>query len=129
MKYLILYLGLILFVTFCFLQSCTFDKGELPKPIPVTIISYATDIKPILVTYCYGQGIQTCHVTPSNQHAVGDYTTYAGLKTHIDNGTIQTRVLTPGGGMPPSTSTGPTALAPDDLEKLRTWVNNGAQNN
>ncbi len=130
MKYSIFYLWLLLLVTFCYLPSCTYDKGDLPKPIPITTtISYVSDIKPIMVTYCYGQGTQTCHVTSSNQGASGDFTTYAGLKAKVDNGTIQSRVINLGGDMPPSYSTGPIALAPDDLEKLKTWVNNGAQDN
>jgi hypothetical protein len=129
MKYSILYLWLILLIAFCYLQSCTNDKGELPKPIVIPSAPYQTTVKPIIVTYCYGQGNQTCHVTPSNQGANGDFTTYAGLKAKVDNGSIQTRVLNPGGGMPPSYSTGPVALTSADLQKLKTWVNNGAQNN
>jgi len=127
MKYSILYLWLILLVTFCYLQSCTNDKGELP--VPVKTAPYQTAIKPIMVTYCYGQGTQACHVAASNQGASGDFTAFAGLKAKVDNGTIQSRVLTSGGGMPPTYSTGPTALSSDDLEKLKTWVNNGAQDN
>ena len=131
MKYSILYLWLMILVAFCYLQSCTSDKGEVPKPIPITtIISYAADIKPIMVTYCYGNGTtHTCHVTPSNQGAPGDFSTYSGLKVKVDNGTIQSRVLTSGGGMPPAYSSGPTALSAADLEKLKTWVNAGALDN
>ncbi|MES2141186.1 MAG: hypothetical protein V4511_15875 [Bacteroidota bacterium] len=127
MKHSIFYLWLMLLVTFCYLQSCTYDKGDLP--IPIKTAPYQTAIKPILITYCYGQGTQTCHVTVSNQGAPGDFTTYAGIKAKVDNGTIQSRVLTSGGGMPPTYSSGPTALSSEDLEKLKTWVNNGAQDN
>lgn len=127
MKYSIVYLWLLALVAFCHLQSCTSDKGELPKP--VLSAPYQTAIKPIMVTYCYGQGTQTCHVSPSSEGANGDFSTYAGLKAKVDNGTIQSRVINSGGGMPPSYSTGPTALSVDDLEKLKTWVNNGALDN
>jgi hypothetical protein len=75
MKYSILYLWLTLLITFCYLQSCTYEKGELPTPIKSA--SYQAAIKPIMVTYCYGQGTQTCHVTPSNQFATGDFTTFS----------------------------------------------------
>lgn len=127
MKYSILYVWLLLLVAFCYLQSCTYDKGELP--IPVKTAPYQTAIKPILVTYCYGQGAQTCHVTPSSEGAAGDFSTFAGIKAKVDNGTVQSRVLNSGGGMPPAYSTGPTALSADDLEKFKTWVNNGALDN
>lgn len=127
MKYPILYVWFVFFISFCFLQSCTNDKGDLP--VPIKTAPYQASIKPILITYCYGQGAQSCHVTPSNAGSSGDFTTYDGLKAKVDNGTIQARVLNTAGGMPPTYSTGPTALAPDDLEKLKTWINNGAQDN
>lgn len=106
--------------------SCTYDKGDVPQP--VQSVSYQTDIKPIMQTYCYGQGGQACHVTPTNQAAVGDFTTYAGLKEKVDNGTIASRVFNLK-DMPPAYSLGPTAIPADTLEILKAWVNNGALDN
>lgn len=126
MKYYLSVLSLLLLVTSCYFQSCTSDKGEVPKPI--TTVSYQTDIKPIIQTYCNGQGGQSCHVTPSNQGAPGDFSTYAGLKAKVDNGTIQSRVFNLK-DMPPTYSNGPTALTAEDLETFKTWVNNGAPEN
>lgn len=126
MKYSVLYTVLLLFIAFCYLQSCTSEKGEVPKPIKA--VSYQTDIKPIIQTYCYGQGGQSCHVTPTNMGAPGDFSTYAGLKEKIDNNSIQSRVFNLK-DMPPVYSNGPTALTTDDLETFRSWVNDGALDN
>jgi putative hemolysin len=126
MKYTVYCLGLAFLASLIYLQSCTYDKGEVPKPVKA--VSYQNDIKPIIQTYCYGQGGQTCHVTPSNQGAVGDFTTYAGLKAKADNGTIQIRVFNLK-DMPPAYSSGPTALTAEALETFKSWVNNGAPKN
>lgn len=126
MKYYFSGFSLLLLVSSCYLQSCTSDKGEVPKPIAT--VSYQSDIKPIIQTYCSGQGGQSCHVTPSNQGAPGDFSTYAGLKEKVDNGTIQSRVFNLK-DMPPTYSNGPTALTAEDLETFKSWVNNGAPEN
>ncbi|MEO5674709.1 MAG: hypothetical protein ABIQ74_08680 [Chitinophagales bacterium] len=116
------------------LTSCTFDHAPEPVPFVPPVndtdeISYSKDIVPILETYCYGINGQACHVTVSNQGANGDFTTYAGLKEKVDNGSIEARVIDPNGGMPPSYSNSPTELADSDLFKFETWVNEGAKNN
>jgi hypothetical protein len=111
--------------------SCYYDKHVAPEaPVASTSqISYQTDIKPFLTLYCLGQGNQACHVSHSNQGANGDFTTYAGLKAKVDNGSIQSRVLNANGGMPPSYSSGPTHLTAADKQKLLSWVSQGALNN
>ncbi|MFY9308839.1 MAG: hypothetical protein WAQ28_07300 [Bacteroidia bacterium] len=126
MKYSVLYAVLLFLAAFCYLQSCTSDKGEVPKPVKT--VSYQTDVKPIIQTYCYGQGGQNCHVTPSNQGAPGDFSTYAAIKEKVDNNTFQSRVFNLK-DMPPTYSNGPTALTAEDLETLKAWVNDGAQDN
>ena len=99
-----------LVITMCY-SSCTYKQGDVPSPIVSTpaVVSYANDIKPILVTYCLGVGTQHCHVTASNQEVLTEImpTTYEGLKAKVSNGSLQARVFTPGGGMPPNYSTGP----------------------
>ena len=112
--------------------SCTYDKGDMAQPIVLsdtTTVKYSADIKPILVTYCYGSNGQTCHVTPSNQGSNGDYTTYEGLKAKVDNGSLQNRVFSAFSDMPPSYSTGPQRLSAIDLAKFKRWVSKGALNN
>ena len=115
------------------LTSCTYSKYKSPMPdksaTTNSVISYSVDIKPILTTYCLGAGSQTCHVTVSNQGANGDFTSYAGLKSKVTNGTIQSRVFSSNGGMPPSYSSGPTSLSSGDLQKFKDWVTQGALNN
>lgn len=131
MKNIIIKTSFSLIGCFSFL-SCTYKKhnGIAPVvPVTNTVISYNVDIKPILTTYCYGIGGQTCHVTTSNQGANGDFTSYAGLKSKVTNGTIQSRVFNPGGGMPPSYSTGPKTLTATDLQKFKDWVAQGALDN
>ena len=131
MKNIIIKTSLLLTVCFSFL-SCTYKKHSGIAPVVSvanTAVSYNTDIKPILTTYCYGIGAQTCHVTNSNQGANGDFTSYTGLKNKVINGTIQSRVFNPGGGMPPSYSTGPKTLTATDLQKFKDWVAQGALDN
>ena len=121
-------------------NSCSYDDGDLIYPIgsndslllindDTTTISFANDIRPILVNYCYGIGNQHCHVTNSNQSSNGDFTTYAGLKAKVDNGMLQIRAINAGGGMPPSYSTGPLPVSTIDKSKLQHWINQGARNN
>jgi hypothetical protein len=120
------------------ISACTYTKknaSATPTPVNTTggattaAVSYSVDIKPIMVTYCLGTGNQSCHVTPSNQGANGDFTTYAGLDAKVLNGSIQARVFNANGGMPASYSNGPTQLSAADKTKFMTWVTNGAPNN
>lgn len=125
-------------------NSCTYDDGDMVYPsvmneikMPVDtdslgnviVISYMNDIKPIITTYCFGLGNQHCHITVTNQGANGDFTTYAGLKAKVNNGSIASRVINPAGGMPPSYSTGPMPVSSVDKMKIQSWINNGAPNN
>jgi hypothetical protein len=118
-------------------SSCTFHKADdVPDLINDSVtISYHNDIIPILETYCYGKGYpsdnthQLCHVSNTNQGSVGDFTTYQGLKDKVDNGTIQSRVFNPNGGMPPSYSQTPTHLTDSDLQKFELWVAQDAPDN
>lgn len=83
-------------------------------PIPST---YTNDIAPIISANC-----MPCHKAGSLK---GDWTTYAGLKTAVDAGTLEKEVLIKK-EMPPSSR---TPLSEDDRKKIRCWLNNGAPNN
>lgn len=121
------------------ISSCTYDERSMPTPAIVaaadstsvidSTVSYSMDIKPIIITYCFGMGAQQCHVTNTNQGSNGDFTTYAGLKAKVDNGAIATRVFNPLGGMPPSYSTSPQIITPVELKKFKDWVALGAPDN
>jgi hypothetical protein len=78
---------------------------------------YNASIKPIINANCLGGG---CHNTGSSN---GDLTTYAGLKTKADNGSLNRRVLEDK-DMP---TTGPLSL--DDRKKIKCWLEGGALNN
>lgn len=79
--------------------------------------SYSADVKPIIDGNCLSSG---CHGAGS---ANGDFTTYAGLKAKVDNGSIDNRVIQQR-TMPINGS-----LAMDDLKKIKCWLNSGASNN
>ena len=120
------------------ISSCTYDKRDMPTPaivptdsiVPIdSSVSYSVNIKPIIITYCFGMGAQQCHVTNTNQGSNGDFTTYAGLKAKVDNGAIAARVFNPLGGMPPSYSTSPQIITPVELKKFKDWVALGAPDN
>lgn len=132
-------IGLSLSAILIIVLACTKDKGvptpATPNPNDVVDstklidVQYNRDIKPILVTYCDGKNGQSCHVSNSNIGANGDFTTYAGLKAKVDNGSIDSRVFQPGGGMPPVYSNSPQKLTATDLAVFKKWVQIGAPNN
>jgi hypothetical protein len=73
----------------------------------------------ILNTNCTFSG---CHNTGSVN---GDFTSYAGIKLKVDNGTFSNRVLVTK-DMPPNYTSGPSSLSDCDLIKLKKWINLGA---
>ena len=115
-------------------QSCTKNNTEELSKIDeggITVtdtISYATDIKPLMVTYCYGVDGQGCHISATTTSANGNFENYAGLKAKVDNGSINSRVFV-AKNMPASYSTGPTQMTLADLNIFKAWVDQGAQDN
>ncbi len=95
------------------------DKKDGLNNLDCSAISsgYASNIKPIIDGNCLSSG---CHNAGS---ANGDFTTYAGLKAKVDNGSVDNRVIQQK-TMPLSGS-----LAMDDLKKIKCWLNSGAPNN
>jgi len=122
----------ILSIFFCILvsESCTKDIGVVPAPafVPDSTAKYSSVIVPLLTTYCYGTGSQTCHVAVSNQGSPGDFTKYQDLKNYVDDGKFNDRVFVKK-DMPPSYSSGPTVITAADLNKFKSWIVLGAQNN
>ncbi|MBC7776283.1 MAG: cytochrome c [Phycisphaerae bacterium] len=82
-------------------QGCKKDDNDGP---PCTLtnpdLSYTKNIKAIIDQQCI-----SCHVTGSGVPGiVGDYTTYEGIKSRLDNGKVLDRVVVKkdmpqGGGM------------------------------
>lgn len=104
-------------------SSCVKDKGVVPVDAlancdTLSSVTYTSFVSGVLANNCTFSG---CH----NAGSTNDYTSYAGIKAKVDNGTFNTRVLVEK-SMPASYSTGPTSLDPCTLYKLQKWVNAGA---
>ncbi|MCU7549473.1 cytochrome c [Chitinophagaceae bacterium LB-8] len=84
-------------------------------------IKYATGVVPILQANCY-----VCH---GNGSAEGSVTldNYNALKTKANNGTLL-GVITHAAGYPQMPKNG-AKLSDCNINKIRSWINNGAQNN
>ena len=114
---------LFIFITILVLESCRYDKVELPPPPPpinscdTLNATYSGAVASIINGNC---NISGCHDSGS---AFGDYTNYEGVKEKIDNGTFKTRVMDQK-DMPPS-----NPLPKADLDKLKCWLEAGAPNN
>ena len=98
-------------------SSCTFEKAEPMSTECLAPISYSTDIDTIISVKCGG-----CHGPGSSD---GDLTDYAVLKSKVESGVFNVRVLGVSKDMPQ----GGPALPEDELSKLKCWVEQGALNN
>ncbi|MFT7606221.1 MAG: hypothetical protein ACI8VT_003821 [Saprospiraceae bacterium] len=108
-----------------FAVSCGDDDTVEPEEgIDCTGVdpSYMTDIKPIIDATCALAG---CHVAG---FVNGDYTTYAGLKAKVDNGSLLRRAVEDK-DMPSPDTTGPTSLSTDQIKLINCWIEDGAPNN
>ncbi|MEO0404585.1 MAG: hypothetical protein AAF193_06915 [Bacteroidota bacterium] len=101
------------------LSACQYNVASEQEPegceIP-EVPTYSADIKQIIDTRC---ATPICH-TPAGD-APGDFTNYEGMESYLNSGFFATRVLEDM-DMPPSSSLGDC-----DLEKIETWINQGAQ--
>ena len=103
-------------ISFAF-SGCTKDKGEFAiKCDPSADVSYSAEIKPLLDVNCNTSG---CH---TNGFAAGDFTSYQGIVSKFDNGSLKKRVEEK--TMPPSFE-----LPDDEIQKIVCWINAGAPNN
>jgi hypothetical protein len=112
---------LLLLIPLAFVASCTFDKGEIPVPVKDdcdSTISYSTVIAPMMTTYCNG-----CHV--SGGPGTGDFTTYAGLKQKVDNGSVNNRVLV----VKDMPQAGSPTLSDAERKLIDCWIKQGALDN
>jgi hypothetical protein len=100
------------------LHSCYYDvESELyPGGCEVpTQLTYTEHIKPIIDASC---AISGCHV--SGGDGPGNYTTYAGLQSSLDDGSFNQRVLVDR-DMPPNGS-----LTDCQIQFINQWIQNGA---
>lgn len=108
----------LLIVGFGIMTACKKKNDDLNNLDCSKISSgYASNIKPIIDGNCLSSG---CHNGGSTH---GDFTTYAGVKAKVDNGSFDNRVIQqknmPLGG----------SLSIDQLKKIKCWLNSGAPNN
>ena len=102
------------------LNSCYYDVEEdlYPGFCNSVEVSYSRDIVPFIELRCATPG---CHIPGGTGN--GDLTTYEGVKAKVDNGSLVRRVLEIG-DMP-----GVGDLTECELDKLRSWIDDGAENN
>lgn len=84
--------GLLLFV------ACRHDARELVEPAVVcdTLnLTYTLTIRPLVLTRC---ALSDCHVALGD--GTGDFTTYPGLRTQVDNGNLVPAVQHTTGAIP-----------------------------
>jgi hypothetical protein len=82
---------------------------------------FAANIQPIFQTNCYA-----CHGNGLSQNGVS-LDSYAKVKAVVDNGKL-IGVITHAPGYPPMPDGGPK-LSDCNINKIRDWINRGAQNN
>ena len=117
---------LLVLVIFLFFVSCEKKIGKAQTSTTNATtnlcdsIKYTKHIKPIIISNCsFNSG---CHVTGFNK---GDFTSYSGLKTKIDDGSFKLRVFdSPNNPMPAS-----GMLAQSKLDSIKCWLEKGAPNN
>ena len=83
---------------------------------------YMADVVPILSSYCY-----SCHGESTNSGSMGIILEgYENLKAKADAGTLL-GVITHASGFPPMPQDG-TKLSDCNINKIRSWIDHGAQN-
>ena len=106
------------------LSSCLKDKAQpYVEPECPTIISYESDIKPIINTSCVtnmGPGTG-CHDAWIFE--------YDNLKATLDNGTTQNRVFDVKDMPIISETFGTDSLTAEELQTFKCWVEQGYPNN
>jgi hypothetical protein len=110
-----------------FFSGCYNDKFEELYPLggvvcDTTVVSFATDLKPILNAKCNTAG---CHNSASTTGY--DLTTYDGVKAVADNGRLLGSInwTTGFSAMPKSLP----KLSDCEISKFTRWVNQGKLNN
>ncbi len=106
------------------LNACYYDVEEELYPdteCTTDNMSYNDDILPIIQLNCYA-----CH-DQRNQLAGVILEGHAALKTYVDNGKLL-GVIRHDPGFPPMPNGAPK-LRSCDIEKIESWVNDGAMNN
>jgi len=117
---------LIVFLSVGLVVSCS-DDGDDSKVDAICdqhTATYDGDVKEIINSSCAYAG---CHV---DNFASGNFTTYDGMKTHLDDGKFEDRVLILK-NMPPdyAPEDKPSELTAEQLEILTCWKDAGYPEN
>ncbi len=94
--------------------SCARDRAQ-PIPQECTAISFSQEVLPLINQHCI-----SCHYQGS---ASGDLSDYIHIKQKVDDGSMKQRVVVQK-DMP-----GTTALSITEIQKIKCWIEQGAQNN
>jgi len=109
----------ILLSLFCFAFACTSENAEDLGPCNTADVSYQNELQAIFKANCTNVG---CHGGP-NGVANLDLNTYASTKRIADDGSLVDRITGVGNLMPPG-----GALPDCEIDKIRSWVLDGARN-
>ena len=109
--------------------ACNSDVIEPAEGCDLIETSYTTNVKPIIDQTCAYSG---CH-DGSGGIGPGNYTSYQGMLSFLQNGSFANRVVTqkdnPSRGMPPNMSVYPQSQRDDlteaELEIITCWLQEG----
>lgn len=104
-------------------HGCTYDvltEPIQPEFCDTATVTYNNQVKAIIDNHCT---YSSCH----SGGAPGNFTQYNGLKSRVDNGKIEERVLNLK-NMPPSyvPAGEPDSLTTEQLEIISCWLSQGA---
>ncbi|MBK8609170.1 MAG: hypothetical protein IPL84_04300 [Chitinophagaceae bacterium] len=111
-------------VTILSAGSCSTNKAELlypPQLCDTITVTYTNTISPIISASCIG-----CHSGTTPAHGI-DFSTYAVVKQHVDNGELWGAVSHAAGY--PQMPKNSNKLSDCVLNKIKTWILAGAPNN
>ena len=117
--------GLLLICAICFFLQCEYENIEENYPPPPTspcdsaTVSYMSDIRPIIFQSC---AISGCHANGGPQ---AELSTYEQVKFYVDNGLFKSWVIDQ---VPYAMPIG-TPLTSEELQKIGTWLDEGACKN
>ena len=95
---------------------CKQDKAQVqPTVVDCASVTFSHDIAPIINANCV-----SCH---NSAYTCGPLTDYNDVKAKVDNGSLKQRVVITKDMSPTGT------LSVADIQKIKCWIDNGAQNN
>lgn len=121
-------LFILLILSIVGIHACTYDNLDEPEFCDTISATYDLNVKAIIDSSCAYAG---CHL---NNPAIGDFTSYSGILSRLENGLIEARVIIqkddPAIGMPPDYATnGPKDLTQEQLDIISCWLEAGHPEN